>query len=590
MSDHAFRARASRVRTYSLTAGVWAATAAGSAIAVDDLRAPLPLRLAVAAICLILATFRAAQGILGSRSERRWSRAVSATLTQAQLSRHVARRPGRVLFGFGCRWGQAEALALARLERSRGEDSHAWPRGWASPFQVAGVPRPVQVSGGEASGNWLVVGAPGTGKTALFVLLAGQAIHRGDVVVVIDPKGSANLRRGLEQAAARAGRPFHALLPGCARDSVRFDPLANWLRASDIASRITRLLASPGRSDPFVDFAWMTLARLAAATVYAGDRPTLVSLRDDVRDAGASLLVRCVARAALALPGLVVSDRNAGEVYRKSIRPVAPVQAIDQLLATVEHDRAHYAKMILSVAPILDTLASGDLGALLSPSRDGVDDPRPVIDSALLLRRGGVLYAALESMGDPQVTRAIGGVLLADLAAAAGERYRCGAGGRRVALFVDEAGEVINGPFVQLLNKGREAGFASCFAVQTLADLETAAGSEAAAEMLVGNSNGFVVLRTQDLRTQKYAADKLGRIRASRSETSRSVSERPTSSPGDFGRSTTRSDRDEDIDAIPKELIGRLPDLHGIVATAHGRMFVVRIPTIPADDRGVREA
>jgi conjugal transfer pilus assembly protein TraD len=576
-----------RISPYWPAAVAWSLAAALTALGTDPgVGGPSPrwpgLQFAIAAGCASFAAARAAQALAARRTARTgWHRA-GRPLTHADLSRRAARRPERVLIGVGCRWGPAEALALARLERSLGMDRRASIH-WSSPFQVTGRPRPVEVPVGEADGNWLVIGAPGTGKTALFVLLASQAIHRGDVVVVIDPKGSATLRHGLELAAHQAGRAFHPLLPGCARRSVRFDPLASWLRASDIASRITRLVGSSGRPDPFVDFAWMTLTRLADATVYLGERPTLISLRDDVRDAGERLLARCVARAARAVPGTDVSGAGAAQVYRDRIRPVAPVDAIEGLLATVEHDRAHYAKMILSVAPILDTLTAGDLGSLLSPRRDGADDPRPLIDSAVLLRHGGVLYAALESMGDPQVTRAIGGILLADLASAAGARYRSGRGGRRVALFVDEAGEVVNGPFVQLLNKGREAGFASCFAVQTLADLEIAAGSPAAAEMLVGNANGFIVLRTQDVRTQRYAADKLGRLRASRPQLSRSISEPTAASSGEFGRAATRSERDEDVDAMPKELMGRLPDLHAVVSTARGRMFVVRIPTIRND-------
>ena len=54
----------------------------------------------------------------------------------------------------------------------------------------------------------LLLGATGSGKTILQVLLALAAIKRGFGVIYIDPKGDDFVLEELRAAAARAGRPF----------------------------------------------------------------------------------------------------------------------------------------------------------------------------------------------------------------------------------------------------------------------------------------------------------------------------------------------------------------------------------------------
>jgi len=63
-----------------------------------------------------------------------------------------------------------------------------------------------------------------------------------------------------------------------------------------------------------------------------------------------------------------------------------------------------------------------------------------------------------ETGNDP--FKAIGSILVADLAAVAGDRYTTTTGVNLtpVNVFIDEAAEVVNDPFIQLLNKGRGAG------------------------------------------------------------------------------------------------------------------------------------
>src|SRR5579872_3213631 len=58
----------------------------------------------------------------------------------------------------------------------------------------------------ERSGHTVVIGTTGVGKTRLAELLISQDIRRGDVVIVLDPKGDADLFKRIYIEAKNAGR------------------------------------------------------------------------------------------------------------------------------------------------------------------------------------------------------------------------------------------------------------------------------------------------------------------------------------------------------------------------------------------------
>ena len=45
----------------------------------------------------------------------------------------------------------------------------------------------------ERASHIVVIGLPGMGKTRFAEILIGQDIRRGDVVIILDPKGDADL-------------------------------------------------------------------------------------------------------------------------------------------------------------------------------------------------------------------------------------------------------------------------------------------------------------------------------------------------------------------------------------------------------------
>ena len=59
---------------------------------------------------------------------------------------------------------------------------------------------------GDRVGHTLVLGTTRVGKTRLAEILITQDIARGDVVIVFDPKGDADLMKRVVAEARRAGR------------------------------------------------------------------------------------------------------------------------------------------------------------------------------------------------------------------------------------------------------------------------------------------------------------------------------------------------------------------------------------------------
>ncbi|MEI6318962.1 MAG: conjugative transfer system coupling protein TraD [Pseudomonadota bacterium] len=482
-------------------------------------------------------------------------------------------------------------------------------------------PRPLYMPADALSSHTLVFGQTGTGKTRLAELLVTSflARHPDGVVLVIDPKGDRDLHALLARACRCTGRgdalvSVHPAFPG---ESVRFDPLRNFNRASSIASRITSLLPSPGQGDAFVQFAWRAIHSIVEAMVYVGMRPTLASIRrcleGDARPLLAQVLQAWEARTGQPACGVSVdaqpelahaAGRHPGRTraradvaldprlgaavarYRAQVVacPDRHEAAVEGLLSWVTHDPVHRSKMIQNVLPLLTALTSGALGPLLSPDASDGNDRRPVFDARKVIDQRRCLYLGLDALVDPVVAGAIGAIVLADLAQVAGELFNDRSGLPRVPVlvFVDEAAEVVNAPLVQLLNKSRGAGFSICLAAQTVHDYEAKLGSAAAARMLLGNPGNLIALRTADLETQRFCAGSLSPVPIETIAHSRSTGIGPAFD-ARAGGSTIGTRRDlRDVPLFAPEWLGLLPDLHFVARIAGGRTVKGELPRLVA--------
>lgn len=520
-------------------------------------------------------------------------------------------KPEKMWFGWGFDWmpihtQRAVDYMLSGAKINHDQESPGSP--WIHGLNV-GKEKDVLIPLKSLEGHTIMFGTTGAGKTRAYEVMVTQAIHRGDTVIMIDPKGDKELRDRMELECARAGRNdsflfFHPAFP---KSSIRLDPMRNFTRTTEIASRIASLLPSQtGGSDAFTAFAFRALNLVAQGLLETGKRPSIKQLRYYIEGGAESLLVHAIeahanrvepnwkegsaepyftkakAGKAKKMETITNPDWLATIEWYRATMSNGPKgsEGIDGLLSLVEHNRLHFSKMIASLIPVLNMLTSGDLGELLSPNEDDTRDSRQIFNTSTIISGKHVLYVGLDSLSDSIVSSAIGSIVLADFASVAGMIYNSGKKPGRISMFVDEAAEVVNLPFIQILNKGRGAGFQVVMATQTLPDIVARLGDEARARQVVGNCNNLITLRIKDGDTQQFVVETFGQtyIKTVQQNISSAVNsaENIINYSGNSGQSLSFGEHD----LFPQHLLGHLPNFHYIASIAGGRVIKGRLPII----------
>lgn len=449
----------------------------------------------------------------------------------------------------------------------------------------------------HSEGHTLIVGTTGSGKTRAFDLLISQAILRNEAVIIIDPKGDKEMRDNARRACEAMGQPerFLQVHPAFPEDSHRIDPLYNFSRVTEIASRLASIISSDGFSDPFQSFGWQSLNNLANGLYIIDQRPTLKALRSYLEggvDGLLALAIESYAKKTVndweakakpfldkAKPGMRSRAVALTHFYRSKLQEEHPSQELEGLIAMFQHDTAHFGKMVATLLPIMNMLTSAPLDTLLSPDPSDANDKRPITDMKQIINQSKVAYIGLDSLTDGIVASALGSILLADLAAVAGDRYNFGVDNRPVNLFVDEAEQIINDPTIQLLNKGRGALFRMNIATQTIPDFIVRLGSKEKAMQVLGNINNIICLRVLDNETQLYITESLPKTRLKyvmRTQGQNTDSNQPIMHGGNTGERLM----EEEADLFPAPLLGMLPNLEYIAKISGGRIMKGRLPIL----------
>jgi len=438
-------------------------------------------------------------------------------------------------------------------------------------------------------------------------------------VFILDPKGDVDLRDRAYATAKRLGRAndFFYFSPTDADFSFRINPLANFTRRTELANRIAALLPSGGDSDAFRQFAWRAINVVVEGLEYVRVPIQILTLRDYIEGGIESLLVACLEkhlsslehyypRWSVEVTGAINRTKSAGsldeEVSRRAAGLAAyytthvkssskacaqahPNTTIDGLIDVMMHDTAHYNKLISNLIPILQQLTSSPMDILLSRSQD-FSDPRPPTSFQELINQRRIVYINFESLADSVVGSALGSLFIADLTACAAERHHKGITEPPVAIFVDEAAEMMNDPFIQALNKGRAAGFELTLASQTIADFVARMGNQAKALQVLGNVNTTIAMRLQDNDSIAMVVDKFAdtsyenKTSSKTSTTIAAMAQRGR----DFSGSVMKGSQSTDLQMVTADLLSSLPPGHFFGHLPGGRKVKGRVMLLPLKD------
>ncbi|EBT5341721.1 type IV conjugative transfer system coupling protein TraD [Klebsiella pneumoniae] len=401
---------------------------------------------------------------------------------------------------------------------------------------------------GERVGHTVVYGTTRVGKTRLAELLVTQDIRRGEVTIVFDPKGDADLMKRVWAEAHRAGRGdelyiFHL---GWPEISARYNAVGRFGRVSEVASRVAGQLSGDGNNAAFREFAWRFVNIIARALVALGERPDYTLIMRYVNNI-ADLYIRYAEKIIQAqLPALQTQIENNQQVLGEDDVPrnmqgqpdALRIWAIevalsseegkklydpilDGLRSAVRYDRTYFDKIVASLLPLLEKLTTGKTAELLAPDYLDMDDSRPIFDWEQIIRKKAVVYVGLDALSDSMVASAVGNSMFADLVSVAGHIYKHGInaglpGGKEgkslINLHCDEFNELMGDEFIPLINKGGGAGMQVTAYTQTSSDIEARIGNAAKTAQVQGNFNNLIMLRVRENRTAELLTTQLPQV------------------------------------------------------------------------------
>jgi conjugal transfer pilus assembly protein TraD len=592
--------------------GTWVACSLVSLIAIGTTPYPKPILILFATVAGVMAARRTVSAIRLWRGQRALQGIPVTFMTPQDLLKINPPESKSLFLGFGFRWSQAERQLVHSIIRNDPDkltvdDSSRMGQAWLHGIGGGTAKEvPIMIPLDHTAGHVLLVGTTRAGKSRFLDTIISQAVARGESVIVWDPKGDIGLKESLRKAALRHGGPdkyiyFHPAFPEL---SARIDPLKNFNRATELATRVAVLIPSETGADPFTAYSQMLLTVITEALLLANIKPSLNLYRKYV-STGLEPLVCLATRAFLDKnvanweaaykpykekmkePTLYYQAISFINYYNEQVAAKHPSTTLENLHAQFGHERTHAAKMTASLMPVLNMLTSGTLGPLLSPDSDDPTDRRPITDFARIIRNQQCCYIGLDSLSDNMVGSAIGSMFLSDMTAVSGDRYNYQIGDAPVTLIIDEASEVVSDKMVQLLNKAGGSNIRLVIATQTFADFAARVGSLEKARMVLGNLNNTIVLRTIDGATQEYIAESMPATYVRHIEYGQATDVK-TSNAFDFGYRISESVKETEVPLVDAPIMGILPNLEFFAKVSGGTVYKGRIPILDTSGEEVQ--
>ena len=480
----------------------------------------------------------------------------------------------------------------------------------------------------DLNGHTLVLGTTRVGKTRALEIAVAQDIRRGDVVVVFDPKGDADLLRAVADVCRESGRDDDFMLfhLGYPEVSSRYNGVGDFRRVTEVASRVAGQVSGEGQSAVFREFVWRFVNIVARALTALGERPDYGTIHGHVVNID-DLVVRYADAFFAARPDVVQkvdAEEAALNASRTKLerhlegRPKRLVawervlgraemagrtdDVLTGLRSALRYERSYFDKLVASLLPLLEKLTSGKSAELLAPDYLDLEDERPVWDWQKVVNQKLVVYVGLDALSDAAVAGAVGNSMFADLVGYAGERYKHGDGhghpdggaGReqaRIAVHMDEFSELMGDEFVPMVNKGGAAGLMVTAYSQTLADIEAKMGSAAVAQQVIGNFNNLVMFRVKGLETARIMSEQLPEVTVT--EITQIAGYTDSSDPDSEKTFTSRQEDRVSTSRVPMleaHALTKLPKGECFAMLRGGKFYKLRLPLPEPSGRSAGEA
>lgn len=534
--------------------------------------------------------------------------------------------PRQVFLGYGYEWGSEHAQRayqvldfdsemsdvklpfflkpIVKLAESETSDLGGKP--W---IHGLGDERKITTSETTLYGHSIVTGNVGSGKTTLLKLMTANALHMGNILIVIDPKNDTDWRDSIkkEMDYMGIGERFYFIHPAKQSESARMPLLSNYVRLTEIAARVAPLMGATGDGQAFETFAFSAIQSIAEGLRYLGEPIRLTTIQKSISLQRRELAMRVFSRymethfghnwkdtqkSVLRRHGDDIFEQVAN-AYKTTYIQTHPERAVESIIDFATHDEGHYVKMIASFRPILTTLTASPMDDLFSVVDTPISenpreekDPRPIVDIEAIMERGGCIYISLDSLTDSKTAGYIARLVLAEIAAVSGHRYNNETKDpRRVTIAVDEVHAAIenNEALLNLLSMGRASSLEMILATQTVSDLE-AKTDEATAKRFLGLCNNFITTRTSDPATQEYAASQFSQSSVAQLQTQSQSSMSSGKSMMNIDSSTGARLMKTREDSFPPALLKDLPNLQYVARLADGRTLKMRLPILINDD------
>ena len=496
-----------------------------------------------------------------------------------------------ILIGRGFRWSPEHTRELeTHLHSGQSLPVGRDVRGGYPALHAVGKKeeQPLVLPWSELVGHVLIGGTTRSGKTRLLEVILCEAIRGPGTVIIIDPKGDAELLIRAATEAHRAGRRFAFFGPAFPKASASFNPLSMCTSTTELAARVQALMPGGGgmsRGDPFfTEYPLAVIEKIGAAQAAVGERWTIAGLNaattlvPPFQNLLARYLVRQVGKRQ-------DKDRDLPELetliqeYRLRQGGERDLLA-DALIDDHEKPRDHFVQVTANLVPAFRGVTGGDMDNLLSSSDsdltwDGVVEERKVV------------YFSMSSLLYGEVANRIGRVILQDLIGFLGTRYAFEDPTKMkpLTILIDEFSNVAYPGFIDALNKGGGAKANIMLAMQSLADPEAAMGKDGTQRVL-DNLNTRIWFRLTDDATARLAVEGLGMTSVGREDISHSLS---------FGGSSGTSAGSRgamqyvDRSLVRPEWVTGLPRGEAFVRT-RGENWKVRVPLLrPVGRKEIQE-